>query len=443
MIAQVRSITLQEAIDTALENSYQLQQTRNNVSLAEAEIFSAKADFLPSVNGSFSGTRRIGQQFDQTTVRFEDITTNTINGSINANITVFNGFTNILNLRRSNANHSFQKENEERLRETVIFNTASSFLQVVLNQELLTIALETLEASRSQLEQIRAQVEVGARPTVDLFNQESVVANDELSVIQRENALEFSKTQLSRNMQLERDVEIELDVPDTDDLLLMPTDLSLSEMIDLALNNRSDLIAQQFLIERNENDERITRAALYPVVTASGGFNTVYNDQFRGIVVDPDDPGNIMRVPVSFPDQFFDQNVNRFIGFNVQIPFFNNWNRRINLQSSQIAVKNSRLELDNIRFQILEDVRQAYNDYVSFSKELESTAKSLAAAERAFETEQQRYNVGASTLIELNQANANFVQAQSNRVQAIYNFIFQEKLLDYFLGQLNSRITLN
>ncbi|MGF1671660.1 MAG: TolC family protein [Balneolaceae bacterium] len=434
---------MQEAIDTALENSYQLQQTRNNVSLAEAEIFSAKADFLPSVNGSFSGTRRIGQQFDQTTVRFEDITTNTINGSINANITVFNGFTNILNLRRSNANHSFQKENEERLRETVIFNTASSFLQVVLNQELLTIALETLEASRSQLEQIRAQVEVGARPTVDLFNQESVVANDELSVIQRENALEFSKTQLSRNMQLERDVEIELDVPDTDDLLLMPTDLSLSEMIDLALNNRSDLIAQQFLIERNENDERITRAALYPVVTASGGFNTVYNDQFRGIVVDPDDPGNIMRVPVSFPDQFFDQNVNRFIGFNVQIPFFNNWNRRINLQSSQIAVKNSRLELDNIRFQILEDVRQAYNDYVSFSKELESTAKSLAAAERAFETEQQRYNVGASTLIELNQANANFVQAQSNRVQAIYNFIFQEKLLDYFLGQLNSRITLN
>lgn len=105
-------------------------------------------------------------------------------------------------------------------------------------------------------------------------------------------------------------------------------------------------------------------------------------------------------------------------------------------------MKNSRLELDNVRLQINEEVRQAYNDYISIVQQLESTERALAAAERAYETERQRYEVGASTLIELNQANANFVQAQSNRIQAVYNFVFQEKVLDFFLGRLTDQIEL-
>jgi outer membrane protein len=43
-------------------------------------------------------------------------------------------------------------------------------------------------------------------------------------------------------------------------------------------------------------------------------------------------------------------------------------------------------------------------------------------------------------LIELSQSNANYVQAQSNRVQALYNFIFQEQLLDYYIGRLDTNI---
>jgi outer membrane protein len=141
---------------------------------------------------------------------------------------------------------------------------------------------------------------------------------------------------------------------------------------------------------------------------------------------------------LGFSEQFFDRNVNRFIGFNVQIPIFDNLNRRTSLQNSKITLKNSQLEMENIRFQVNEEVRQAYNDYMSIVKELDSTEKALTAAERAYETEFQRYEVGASTLIELNQANANYVQAQSNRIQTIYNFVFQEKLLDFYLGQLTA-----
>lgn len=438
-----QNITLQEAIDTALENNYQLQQSDNNLKLAETNIWSARADFLPSINGSSNYNRTTGQQFDQTTVAFEDVTTNRIGGNISVNLTVFSGFRNILNLRSVNADEASQRNTRERLRETIIFDTASRFLRVALDVELLKIAEQTLEASQSLLEQISAQVEVGARPTVDLFNQESEVASDELAVIQSENALELSKTRLLRIMQVDQDAEYEFDIPSADELTLIPADLELREMIDAALNNRNDLLAQEQVIKRNEHQIGITRANLYPTLSASYGINTSYNDNFRITAPDPNNPDQFVRESVGFTDQFFDQLVTKNIGMSLQVPIFNNWDNRTSLQSSKIALKNSKLELENVKFQIFEEVRQAYNDYISFSKELESTEKSLAAAERAFETEQQRYNVGASTLIELNQANANFVQAQSNRVQAVYNFVFQEKLLDYFIGRLDSQITLN
>ena len=433
------TITLQEAIDIALENNYQLKQAENSEQLAESRVFSAKADFLPSLSANFNGSLNIGRQFIQEDLSFEDATTKGVGGSLNTSVTVFNGFANIASLRQAKMDNQSTAEQNQRLRETVIFNTASRYLQVVLNEELLKISQSTLEASRSQLEQIQAQVDVGALPTVDLFNQEATVASDELTVIQRENALEVSIAQLIRIMQDDSITQVDTNVPSVDELSIAPVNFNLNEMIDAALNNRSDFRAQQLTIESNEQAKIIARANLLPSISANAGISSRWSDQFR--VPDPNNP--TVRNVASFSDQFFDLQRSRSIGFSVSIPIFNRWNNRTNLLNSKIQLKNSELELQNVRFQISEEVRQAYNDYTSIVKELESTQKSLIAAERAFETEQQRYEIGATTLIELNLSNANYVQAQSERVQAVYNFIFQERLLDYYIGQLDENVKIN
>jgi len=432
--AQTQTITLEDAINIALENNYQLKQAENNLNLAETQVFSAKADYLPSLNSNFNGSRNVGRQFIQEDLSFDDRTTYGISGSLNANFTIFDGFRNISNLRGAQANKLSQEENFNRMRETIIFNTASRFLQVAVDEELMKIAEATLEASQSQLEQVDAQVEVGSRPTVDLYNQEATVANDELNLIQRENALSVSKAQLLRVMQDDSIEEIDIVMPAVDELSLVPEELNLRSLIEAALSSRSDFAAQEFAIIDNEMGQRIARASLLPTISASAGISGRYSDQF----IDP-----VTREVSSFSDQFFDQNVNRSLGLSLQIPLFNRWNNRTNIESAKIQLKNSELQLDNIRFQISEEVRQAYSDYLSLAKELDSSERALIAAERAFETEQQRYEVGATTLIELNQANANFVQAQSNRVQTIYNFVFQEKLLDFYIGRLNDEQQFN
>ena len=423
------SLTIEQAINIALENNYQLKQAENNRDLADTRVRSAQADFLPSLSAGFSGSRNVGRQFVQEDLSFEDRTTYGLGGSVNANLTIFDGFANISNLRAARANKESEELSYQRLKENVMFDTASRFLEVVLNRELLTIAETNLEASTSQLERITAQVEVGARPTVDQYNQESVVANDELAVIQRENALEVSMARLIRIMQDNTINEVDPVMPTVDEMALMPMNLNLQEMISSALEQRSDIRAQEFDIESNLQNYRIARGQHLPTISASAGVNGSWSDQ----LLDP-----ITGEAVSFRDQFFDQNVRRSLGFSIQIPIFNRWNTRTNIESAKVQLRNSELAMENVQFQVTEEVRQAYNDYTSIVKELESTEKALIAAERAYETEQQRYEVGSSTLIELNQANANYVQAQSNRIQAVYNFVFQEKLLDYYIGQLDN-----
>ncbi|HET8864743.1 MAG TPA: TolC family protein [Gracilimonas sp.] len=423
-----RTITIQEAIEIALENNYQLKQAKNNLELSEYNIKSEYADFLPSVSGGFNGSRRTGRQFVPDVVDFRDVTSQSISGNLSASIPIFNGFENIYSLKASEQSKLSDEESLQRAKEQVIFNTASNYLGVLLDRELLEIRKENLENSQMQLEQVQAQVEVGSRPTVDLYNQEAQVANQELLLTQQENALKFSEILLIRQLQIDPLGEYEFIVPDIESNINreIVERYSLSELIDQALLNRSDLKSSMADIRTLEYQLKITKNNLLPSISGSAGLSTSYSDQYT-----------VLGENISFGDQFFDQRINRSVGFSVNIPIFQNWNRMYNIQSSKVQLKNAELNLDNSRLQVIQEVTQAYNDYTSYVQQLEASEKSLIASERAFETQQARYNVGSSTLIELSQAQANYVEAQSNYTQATYNLIFQEKLLDYYLGKLS------
>ena len=95
------------------------------------------------------------------------------------------------------------------------------------------------------------------------------------------------------------------------------------------------------------------------------------------------------------------------------------------------------LEMESLKQNAALQVRQGYLEYETARKSLEVSETQVLAAERALDASQNRYNVGAGTLVELTQARAQYVTAVSNRVQAQYNFLFQSKLVDFFVGRLD------
>lgn len=430
VIAQ-KKLTLEEAVQIALKQNIALQQAQNNLGRNQADISAARGAFLPNLNASTSANRNTGQQFNQSTLQLESVTTYSMSGGFNSQVPIFTGWQNISNLRRAQTDYQANQNDFTRLREETIFLTASEFLQVLLNKELLMIAKENLEASKQQLAQVEAQVEVGMRPIVDLFNQEAVVANNELLVIQRENALNISKVRVTRVLQLDPLKDYEFVTPGIDQESLAPQTFDLPVLIQTALANRRDIASRELRIQSSEYALRSARSGWMPRLTAGANLNTSYLDTYR-----------FLGERRSFADQFFDERVSYSVGLTLSVPIFDRFQTRTNVVNRRIDIKNARLALQDQQSLVFQEVRQAYNDYISLIQELRSTEKALIAAEKAFETQQERYNVGSATLIELTTANTEFVNAASNRVQTIYRFVFQEKLLEFYLGRISEELTL-
>ena len=419
--------SLEGAIEVALKNSTRLQEIDNNVSLAKAQRSNAAAAFLPSINGGLSQSRNIGRQFDNTTGDFGDFTINSFGASLNSNMSLFTGFANINQLRSSDAALESREFTRQRVKEQVIFSTASAYLQYLLSIELRDLAQQTLEVSKQQLTRIRAQVEVGARPQVDLLNQESTVASNEFQLINRQNAVVQNRLSLLREMELDPQATITFVQPEIDELSLVMQSYDLGQLVEVALQNRADYQSQQASIQAAYYSYKATQGRIMPSLSASASIRSSLND----------------RNPFSYSDQFTDQNISRGFSLSLNIPFFNRLNTRTAIVSQKLNYENVKLSVDRSRLSIISEVTQAYNDYQARVAELESTEKALAASERAYKTELERYDIGISTLVELSQAQALYVQAQSNRLQAVYSYTFQEKLLDYYIGNLNETLSLN
>ena len=423
-----QQITLDEAIDIALDNNTSLQQAENNIERSELQIRGDRAQYLPSLNLSGGGNTQSGQQFDQANIEYDNFVSTSTNGSINSSIDLFTGFTRINNLRSSRAGYESAHDRYERQKQTLIFNTAQAYLEVLLEQELLEVNRENLETAQRQLEQVEAQVEVGTVPSVDLYEQRSNVAGIELEIIRQENALEMAKTNFLSFLQVDPFTEYELVEPDFDQDDLIPDDYNLRELVEAAMDQRRDVHAARTDIEQSGYDLSAAQGSRYPSVSLNGSISTNYSDR----ISDPLDGSTI-----PFTDQFFDQNVTQSVGLSVSIPIFNQFQTSNQIQQARIDQRDARLELEDLQYEVIQEVRQAYNDYRGFSKELEASDAALEAAELAFQTQQERYNVGSATLIELTEAQNSYIEALSDMVTAEYQFIFQEKVLDYYLGRIS------
>ena len=89
------------------------------------------------------------------------------------------------------------------------------------------------------------------------------------------------------------------------------------------------------------------------------------------------------------------------------------------------------------RQQIAVEIRRAYLDHQSAQEQLKAAEAQKVAADQAVGATQERYRVGAATLVELTQTRATQVQAASALVNARYNLVFQDALMTYYTGDLD------
>lgn len=455
-----RVLTFEEAVNLALKNSVQLNQQRNNLILNQTQKTAALSSLGPSVSGSLSASQFNGNSFNQNAGVVVNGVRDNISGNLNASLNLFNGFNSINTVRQTKEQVEAQTQFVKRTSQDVINTVSSQYLQVMLDVELLRIARQNYEALNKQLEQTIEQVKLGSRSPVEEYNQDALTKGAELRMVQAEIALDNDKALLSQTLLLDPFQEFEVEQPSWDINSVGAQALSPEELAKQAKESRGDYLRAVNTERATEFGMRVQRGNMLPSLTAFFNYGSAYNFQ-RGepdslninatellVVQDAAQPSGYAIQSVSTPirianqeqrtfkNQFRTDNVYKQYGIQLSIPIFNGFQNRTSYVRQRIQYENSRLDRLNLENQIKVDVLRAFRNYEGSRKAFSVTVDQLKAAQLAFDLETERYNLGVTNFVDFINANRVFVQAQTDKAQAEYRFLFQKVLLDYAVGTL-------
>ncbi|MDX1532176.1 MAG: TolC family protein, partial [Rhodothermales bacterium] len=272
-----REITFNEALSIALRQNTALQQAENVAEGRGLAVSQARSTFLPDLSAAVRPTRRYGLVFDQTTGQLDQETSQSLDASVTTSLNLFNGFGDVAALREARLNREAAEFALVRAQQDVLFDVASEFLRVILDQELVRIQAETLEAEQAQRDRIDQLVEGGVRPRADAFQQAAIVAERELELLQAEAQLELAKTRLVQTLQLDPFEAYTFVAPSLEAASLDVEAYDLEVLLTAALEQREDLQAQALQIEAAEASIDVAQSGYWPTVNLFASFGSSYS----------------------------------------------------------------------------------------------------------------------------------------------------------------------
>lgn len=421
--------TLERCISYALENNIQLKQSSLQVESAKYDKTQSLAQMFPNLNASTSFSTNFGRNIDPGTNQFVNEEVQSNNFRVGSNATLFNGLRLLNTFKQSQLDLLAAEYDLQGLSNDISMNIATAFMQVMFNEELLSVAQEQVTISSEQLELTKKLVEAGSVPEGTLFDVEAEFATNELQTITAENALSASILALKQMLNLPASESFRIKRPEVD----MPIDglegKTVGTVYDHALNNWPQIKSRETNLESARKSEKIAFATYTPTLSANASVSTFYSSAFQDF-----DQQTFEFTDVPYGDQL-DRNLSESIGLNLSIPIFNGLSSRTSVKKARLGTMNAELQLQDQKNQLYSSVQQAYNDAQAAKRQYDASDKSVQATERAFEYAEQRYKVGMMNSLEFNTASNNLARVRSELLRAKYDYIFKMKVLDFYQGK--------
>ncbi|HUF64818.1 MAG TPA: TolC family protein [Gemmatimonadaceae bacterium] len=415
---QAQVITFRDAIRIALDRNTSLRIARNSSELDEVTLRQERAQRVPDFRLNTSTAQTYGRTFNQSEGRVENRSTQTVNTGVQSSMVLYDGSISP-SIRAARLGADAGDLDVERTRQTVVFTVATNFLGLIQNREQLRVRQESFAAEQALEAQINEYVEAGVRPIADLYQQQAVVASARLAVVDASRAAQLAEVDLMQTLQLDPSGRYEFVAPEFDEAA-SAQQYQFDSLLVRAIAQRVDLDAEEIRLEAAEQQLRAARAGRRPALSLTAGYNTAYSSATE----------------LNFFDQL-DQRRGGSVGLGLSLPILDRAGTSIATQRARIAADNARIAVEDRRQEVALQVRRAQLDFQSAQEQLRAAEAQQRAAELALQTVQERYQVGAATLVELTQARAVGVQAASAIVSARYNLLFQRTLMDYYIGVLN------
>lgn len=409
-------LTLNEAIEIALKNNYDILLVKNETIIADINNTPGNAGMLPdvSLNVTYNtANNTINQEFTSgLTVQRTGVGSNNLNANIALEWTVFDGFRMFAAKDRL---EELQRQSDFNLKEQLQATVAQVMQEYygLVGQKMQIKATEkTLDFIRKRAEIINTQYSVGSVSAFEV-NQVNIDLNTyESNLILQQNGLNNLK--MGFNTTLARDAGIEFDVPDTivnDTLMKLPA-------VEGDIENKNfALLSAQRSITIAQLQKREITAQRYPWVGVTTTYSYTRQQSEAGF-------------------SLLNQSNGLNFGVGASIPLFRSFPIRTQEKIGEVNINTSELVFRRLRNEIDLGYRRAYNNYLSYIEVANIAAKTSKLSNDNLTIAEGRLRQGLSTLLEVKEADRNYQDAQTRLIDAQYNLKLAEIELQRLRGEL-------
>ena len=408
--APARVLSLDEALRIGLSRQPQLQQARASTEAARGRVDQALAPLLPQITGTAS-YERSGTNSGNT---FSALGTGTgfaqdlYSLGLTGRLLVYDFGQTSGRWRAAQASASGQESSERATVRSVSLGIRAAYFNAVAAKALVGVARETLENEGKHIEQVRAQVEVGTRPPVDLVTERVNLANDQVQLIQAENNYATARVQVEQ--------------------AIGATDLGPWEIAEESLppvdgeEAAPEVLLREALAARPEiaSGEAQIRAQELTVDAVQGGYGPSLGVQ-AGVTDAGARPNDLSS------------------GWNALVtltwPIFQGGQTRGQVREARANVSSLQAQLELVKQQVRLDVEQARLGVRAASATVTAAADAAQAARERLDLAEGRYQTGVGSIIELSDAQVALTTALGQQVQSRFQLAVARSQLLRALGR--------
>ena len=420
LLAQDKLWTLRECCDYAVDHNIAIKQQENACRQQELQLSTAKNSRLPDLSASASQNFSFGRGLTAENT-YSNTNTSSTSFSLGTSVPIFTGFQIPNQIKLNQLNLEAATADLEKAKNDIRMQVAQAYVQILYDMEIADVAHRQIAIDSAQVARLQAFVDNGKAAEAEFSQQKATLANSRLTATQADNNTRLAILTLTQLLEL----------PTPDNFAIFRPDLTVGDGFSVAIPSpdviyaealgiKPEIAAQQLRLKGTEHSIKIAQAGNLPSLSLSGGLGTNYYTT-SGFKSD------------NFSTQI-KNNFSQYIGLNLNIPIFNRFQTRNNIRNARIEQENQQLQLDNTKKTLYKEIQQVYYNALNAQSKEKSSKEALQSTKDAFQLMQAKYENGKATIAEFNEAKNTYLKSESDLVQARYENLYQQALIEFYRG---------
>ncbi len=455
LAAQSRTtLTLAEALDIAKKNNPTYLQSINGRSRASAAVRSAYGQLLPSADASLGASYREGRPQFFGGVAF-GATSNIISSSWNLSANSRLSINTLNNIRRANASLDAADADVEAAQYFLGNSVTAQFLFALQTQARANLQDTLVIQQALQLELAQARAGVGSGTSLDVKRAEVGLGTQQVAALRARNTAAVARLQLFQQLgvPMPDDVALSAELPMTAPTSTVADLLAMARQVNPALraaqarervadagvrSARGEYtpslsfsasvggVAQQqadvgVAISQAQNQAASSQRSCLTTdsIRVGAGLNSI-SAQCATIQFTPAQEAAIRNANNDFPFGFTRNPYNLSMG--ISLPLFDGFGREQRLQEASAGKSDARYTVRRQELALTADVTSARVTLQAAFEAAGLQARNAATAREALQLAEERYRVGSNTFVDLTTARGEYERAETDRIDAIYEF---------------------